>query len=163
MKSKKSFTHLPIEEQFNRAYTRALKFLSYRPRSEKEVRVFLSQKGFETLVIENVIKLFREQQFLNDLEFSKWWTEQRQGSRAKSKLFIKQELKQKGIEEGMIEETFEEAEDDFETAKKYFEKRKKRFEKYSGDEYLQKAAAFLQRRGFSWEVVKKVLKEKEIT
>lgn len=159
MRKPRDYSHLPIETQFNYAYTRALRFLSYRARSIKEINEYLKQKGFEALIVSNVIELLLSQKFLNDKDFAEQWIEQRQKNRAKSKSFIKQELKQKGIDEDIIEETLQIAEDDLKTAKEFFEKKKKRFDRFTGEEYFQKAAAFLQRRGFSWDVVKEVLKE----
>lgn len=150
-----------IKQIFDRAYGKALNYLSYRPRSSKEIEEFLAKKEFDTEIINNIIELLTSQKFLNDADFASWWTRGRQNSQAKSKSIIKMELKQKGIAEDFIQEAFEEALDDYETAKQYFEKRKKRFEGLPKEEYFAKASAFLQRRGFSWEVVKKVIKNED--
>lgn len=149
------------KELFDHAYTKALKFLSYRPRSEKEIIDYLLKKGFEQLIISNVLALLREQNFASDKEFAQWWIEQRQTYRAKGKLIIKNELRQKGISEEIIQETLNASQDDYKTAKAYFKKSKKRFEHLTGDEYFQKATAFLQRRGFAWDTIKKVIKDNE--
>jgi len=148
-----------IKKLFDRAYTKSLNFLSFRARSEKEIRDYLLNKEFDITIIEQVINLLLEQKFLNDREFAESWIEQRQNQKAKSKSFIRQELRQKGIDEEIISETLEKSHGDYNTARQYFEKRKKRFENLTGEEYFQKAASFLQRRGFSWDVVKKVLKD----
>lgn len=150
-----------VKKVFDRAYTKALKFLSYRPRSQKEIKDFLEKKGFDEMIITQVIELLRNQKIVNDEEFATWWTEQRQSARPHGKLFIKQELRQKGIDTSIIEETFGTAQDDFETAKTLFEKKRHIFEKYRGQEYKQKVATFFQRRGFSWDVVQKLLKKSD--
>lgn len=150
-----------IKESFDKAYTQSLKFLSYRPRSKKEISDFLIKKGVESFVVIKVIELLSNQNLVNDVEFAVWWIEQRQGNRAKGKILIKQELKQKGISEATIEQTLRQSNDDYKTAHALFEKRKRVFEKYTGLEYKQKTAAFFKRRGFTWDVIKKVLNNEE--
>jgi regulatory protein len=139
------------------AISKSLKFLSFRPRSEKEVREFLKKKGFLSPTIEPTIERLTELKFLNDEDFARWWTEQRQKSRGRGKIVIKQELAQKGIERVTVDETLGDAQDDYKTAKEVFEKYKHRYVGMEFNEYYRKAGGFLQRRGFSWDVVKKIL------
>jgi len=141
------------------AINKSLKFLSFRPRSEKEVRDFLKRKGFQPPTIDLTIEHLVELKFLDDEEFARWWTEQRQKSRGRGKIVIKQELSQKGIERSMVDETLDGAQDDYKTAKKLFEKYQHRYIGMEFAEYYRKAGGFLQRRGFSWDVVKKILDE----
>lgn len=149
-----------VKRIFDRAYTKALKYLAIRNRSEKEIRGYLIKNEFHEKIVEKVIDRLLSQNFLNDQDFAEWWIRGRQASRARSQNIIRKELRAKGVADTIIDKALAaEGKDDFTTAKKYFEKRKSRFDKYSGKEYFQKAAAFLQRRGFSWDVVKKVLKE----
>lgn len=142
-----------------KAYTRALRLLTYRPRSEKEIRDRLVRKQFDPMIINQVIEKLKEDKLLNDEEFAEWWTEQRQTFRGKSKYVIKRELSEKGVERDTVDKAVSTAKDDYETAKEYLERKRRMFEKYSGDEYTKKVTGFLQRKGFSWDVISKILKE----
>jgi regulatory protein len=147
-----------IKIEVLKAYTRALKYLSYRPRSEKEIRDRLIRKQFDPMIIDQVIDKLKEDKFLNDTQFAEWWTEQRQTFRGKSKYVIKSELSEKGIDRNTIETSLVNAQDDYETAKEFIKRKGRKFERYSGEEYTQKVTGFLQRKGFSWDVIQKILK-----
>ena len=70
-------------EEFEKFYNQALRFLSYRPRSEKEVRNKLKIKSEKlkiedsTVTIDKIIQKLKEYNFINDLEFAKKWVEER--------------------------------------------------------------------------------------
>lgn len=144
-----------------KAYTRAMKLLSYRPRSEKEIRERLERKEFDPMIIDQVIEKLKEDKLLDDKEFAEWWTEQRQTFRGKSKYVIKRELSDKGIERETADKAVSKAQDDYETAKAFLERKRRTFERYSGEEYKKKVIGFLQRKGYTWEVIGKILKESE--
>ncbi|RJQ27722.1 regulatory protein RecX [Candidatus Parcubacteria bacterium] len=153
-------TDLPVIQ--NKAHNKALKFLSYRMRSEKELYDFLVKKKFEENIIQKTIQAFKEEGLVDDRKFIKWWIEQRQTFRPKSKFVLKKELMSKGVRRELIEEVIDDSQDDYEVAKNFFGKKKHRFNKYSGKEYFQKASAFLQRRGFGWDIIKRVLHDENI-
>lgn len=155
------YSQLPMEEQVPKAYAKSLHYLSFRARSEKEMRDYLTKKGFDLLVIQNIIELLKKEKLINDIEFALNWVEQRQKNKLKSKSFIQFELKLKGIHKDIIKDALKDTQDDYETAKAYFDKRKKRFYGLPPEDYRRKASSFLQNRGFSWEVVKQVLKNSQ--
>lgn len=146
-------------EEFDKSYNITLRFLSYRPRSEKEIRDNLTKKKASKEITEKIITKLKEQNLLNDREFVKWWIEQRQTQKVESRFLIRRELLQKGVDQNLIEELLETSQDDYETAHTLFEKRKNRFKNLSDEKTFQKAVQFLQRRGFSWDTIKKVLQE----
>jgi regulatory protein len=149
-----------VKETLEAAFTKALKFLSYRPRSEKEVTDFLSKKGYGQEIIDNVLHLLKKQKFLGYDDFVIWWIEQRQEFKnTKSRFVIKNELLKKGVNGEIIDKHLEESTGDYEIAKQTLEKNKRKFERYSGRDYFQKASSFLQRKGFSWDIVRRALKE----
>jgi regulatory protein len=70
---------------FDRYFNLSLKFISYRPRSEKEVYDYLKkkQKRAESLTEETIARIMKrlvELNFINDLEFSAFWLEHRKKS-----------------------------------------------------------------------------------
>ena len=146
-------------EFFGKAYNTALKSLSFRPRSEKEISDFLAKKKFDHSTITLVITKLKKQNLINDEEFAKWWIEQRQMHKAKSGFLIKRELLEKGVDQNLIEELLDTSQNDYKTAHELFEKKKNRFINLSDPHKFQKAVQFLQRRGFRWDTIKKVLQE----
>lgn len=147
------------KEALEQAKTRILRFLSFRPRSEKEIIGFISKKGFDEKIISHAVEQLKNLKFIDDTEFAKWWIEQRQTFNVKSKFIIKGELLQKGVDKEIINDLLEKTGDDYQTALLTFEKNKHKFKNYSGREFFQKASAFLQRKGFSFETIKKVVKD----
>ena len=86
-----------LGDDFGINLNRVLRFLSFRPRSEKEIRDYLNNKQVNPLVSQKIIDKLVENKFLNDLEFAKWWIEQRTLTTPRAWRIIKIELKQKGI------------------------------------------------------------------
>lgn len=87
----------------------ALNFLSFRPRSKKEVERNLDQKIYKMLenkdlffskkIKDQVISKIESLGFVNDTDFARWWVEQRSraGKGARGPILIKRELLAKGI------------------------------------------------------------------
>ena len=147
------------EESLSKAYNKSLRFLSFRARSIKEINDYLLKMGFEQTTVNQALDRLLEQKFLNDLEFAKLWIESRQKHKGKSRFVIKHELIKKGVDQDLIEKLLNESSDDLEVAKKLFEKKKGRYESLSKMEFKMKISQYLQRRGFSWDIVKRVLSE----
>ncbi len=78
------------------AYDRALHFLSFRPRSLKEVRQSLSKKGFSEMTVEATLQRLEESDLVNDLEFARYWVEQREQFRPRGTAMLQYELRQRG-------------------------------------------------------------------
>lgn len=147
---------------FEKYYTLAVLALTRRPRSEKELRDTLTKKKAPEEIIQRVLQTLREQQFVNDEEFARWWVEQRTRFRPKSDRVIKFELRQKGINDEIVEHVFSQrgtAELDSTKAKELVERRLPRMAALSKEEQYQKLAGFLARRGFDWDTIKKTLQK----
>ena len=167
---------MSIMNDFEKFYNSSLRFLSYRPRSEKEIRDNLvrksrgarsgsARKKIDPTMIDRVINKLKEQKFINDEEFAKWWIEQRTSFRPRSLRLIKIELRQKGISNEIIDKMIYDLRlmiDDLEQAKKLVEKRIRRFRNKFGmtrEEMNQKLGGFLARRGFDWDTIKQSIDE----
>jgi regulatory protein len=138
----------------------ALRYLSYRPRSELEVKNYLRQKGCEPQVSEAVIDKLRSLHYLDDLSFAQLWARSRLESRGYGPRRVEQELRIKGIGANVIRETIQQSlnhRSEQESARKILTKR-------FGAASLQdakaqrRAVALLQRRGFSSQVIFDLLK-----
>ncbi|MCJ7497076.1 MAG: RecX family transcriptional regulator [candidate division Zixibacteria bacterium] len=143
----------------------ALKFLSYRMRSEKEVRDKLKKKEFAQDVIEEVIEDLRRVNLIDDYSFASAFVRDKISNKPQGKILLKQELWKKGIKEETIEkvlkEYFEDEDEELNLAKKLLEKRKKRYENLDKNVAKRRMMSFLLRRGFSYKIVKQVLKIEE--
>jgi len=138
---------------------RAYRFLSFRPRSEKEIKNYLKRKKVPDEAIQKVVDELKRQKLVDDLEFARWWIEQRQTFRPKGKIALQMELGQKGVDREVTQGVIDEMVDELALAKKAFQKKKVAYEKLSQREFRQKMSAFLARRGFSWSTIKETLDE----
>ena len=150
-------------QDLDRFYNYSLRFLSYRPRSEKEVRDHLIRKKAESLIIDRIIIKLKEQKFINDEEFAKWWIEKRTTFKPRSLRLIKIELKQKGISNEIIESGIRNQEsgieNDLQRAKKLLERKIEKVKGLSKQKIYQKLGSYLSRRGFDWETIKQSIDE----
>jgi regulatory protein len=147
---------------FEKFYNKALEFLSYRTRSEKEIRDKLKAKQVEPQVIEKIIAKLKEKKFINDENFARQWIENRSRFKPRSLRLIKLELKQKGISEEVMEKISNDEFlifNDLEQAKKLVEKRIKRLKDLSKQEIYQKLGRYLASKGFNWDTIKKAIDE----
>jgi regulatory protein len=148
-------------ELFEKYYTYALKFLSYRPRSEKELQDSLIRRKAPPEIREKIIELLKEQHFLNDEEFTRWWIEQRTTFKPRSKRAVSMELKQKGIAQEIITkylvETEETAVNDLEQALRLTQKKIRKYAHLDRQEIYQKLGGALARKGFSWDIIKRAI------
>ncbi len=165
--SEKEIKKLVFENETNKLVEKALRFLSFRPRSEREVRDHIRKKfrisdfGFRISVdqvIDNVIDRLKHLGYLNDLEFARWWIEQRQTHRPRGARLIRSELFQKGIAQEIIEQVLsEDEESEVEQALKTAQKKLRSYQKLDPREFKQKMGQYLARSGFDWEVIKETL------
>jgi regulatory protein len=151
-------------DDIDKYLNKALHFLSYRSRSEKEITAFLQKHKTPQDISEKVVTFLKEHKFVNDEEFARLWIESRLRARPKAIRLIRLELKQKGISQDTIEDTISNLEltntkiSDLESAKKLVEKKIDKYKHLSKNEIYQKLGGFLARRGFNWDTIKEALK-----
>jgi len=146
-------------DNFAKFYKKALNFLSFRPRSEKELRDYLKKKKCDELTSQRIIENLKDHKFLNDEEFARWWVEQRALIKPKAARIIKMELKQKGIDNDLIGQILKDGkESDLEKAKKLAEKRMPRYSKIEEKtKVYEKLGRFLISKGFDYDIIKQVI------
>lgn len=148
-------------DNFENLLNKSFKFLSYRPRSEKEVRDYLLRKKADDITLERIIQSLKENNFINDFDFTKWWIEQRTKFRPKAQRLIKLELLRKGIAKDLIEEILQdktvETETDLDKAKKIAQKKLLRYKNEEPHKKYEKMVRFLASRGFNWDTIKEVV------
>jgi len=151
---------ISINEERKRAKDRALKFLSYRDRSEKEIRTKLKDVGYDENIIEWVIGELQRLKFLDDERFAQSFAQTQMITRPAGEYLLKRELKQKGVTEELIEQTIEKTyqeKDQFSVALELAQQRKRRYKDIDEIKAKKRVSDFLLRRGFSWDVVAEVM------
>jgi regulatory protein len=151
-------------DEFEKYRNNALRFLSFRPRSEKEVRENLVKKKAPPEVVERIILSLKEHKFINDNDFASWFIEQRLRFKPKSIRLITVELQQKGIKREIIEQAFidlqkddsrDVSSNDLDSAIQLVEKRIAKYKHLDKQDVYNKLGSYLARRGFGWDTIKK--------
>jgi len=143
-----------------KALSLAYRYLSFRPRTTKEVELFLQKKaqknGFTTEEISAVIELLKDQGFLNDIEFIKSFVSSRNSLKPKGKIVLEMELRKLGVSQTDCAIYFSEnVGDEGELAKKALQKKYKSLSMVTDEKKrYKKAISFLLRRGFSFDIAR---------
>ena len=144
------------KESSSKAKEFALKLLSFRPRSKRELKNRLKKKGFGQEVAEQILDRLEELNLIDDHKFALLWVEEKLKNRPTGRKILEQELYLKGIEKEIIQEvldkTFSEI-DEKDLALKLFQKKKKQYLKLDEDTAKRRLNNLLLRRGFSYQTV----------
>ena len=149
------------EEEQNKANNYALKLLGYRPRSENEIIDKMRNKGYEIEFIDKTINYLKKYGYIDDKEYALTYSRDRMRVKKLGQQRIKAELLQKGVNKEVLEEALYELidkDDEYERALELAEK--KINSSYRNDDknaQYRKLGAFLQRKGYSFDTIKKVL------
>lgn len=129
--------------------------MGFRSRSETEVRRYLQQRGFSTTALEPAIHRLLSLNYLNDDVFARNWALSRAETYGYGPLKIDHELRTKGIAPPVIRDTLRETFDQVDEAAQARRLLTKHFkgERLSEARIARRAAAFLQRRGYSGRVI----------
>jgi regulatory protein len=155
--SDEKIEQLQAEDARERAFQQAMLFLSYRARSESEIRQNLRKHEIPELVIEQTLERLRQDGLANDDQFARAWVENRTAFRPRSRRLLAMELRQKGLNDEAVSSAVANVDDE---ALAYEAARKKvaRYEHLEWNEFRKKLSDFLARRGFSYSVVAPVVK-----
>lgn len=140
------------DDAAERAFGAALNFLSFRPRSRREVEDYFRRKKIEPEVAGAVIERLLRGGMLNDHEFARYWVENRQTFRPRGSRALRLEMRQKGLEREIIDEVLDGTIDEEASAYEAGLKKVRSLQKLDDREFFQKMVAYLQRRGFPYAV-----------
>lgn len=149
---------LKREDEYEWGKEIALRLITNRPRSKKEVRDRMREKGIEESTRERVIDRFEELDLLDDEAFARYWIDQRARFKPRGKPLLRQELRQKGVDQQIVNDLLEET-DDSAAAMQAAEKKVRSLMRYPEDQFRKKLTGFLQRRGFSYQEIREVVDE----
>ncbi|MBI5349678.1 MAG: RecX family transcriptional regulator [Chloroflexi bacterium] len=138
------------------AFEKAVKFISYRPRSEKEVRQNLKKKEIEAGLIDEAVQRLKRVGLLNDEQFAQMWVESRSHSKPKGRRVLKIELRQKGLSREAVDAAVAGTNDE-EVARRLAASRAPRLKKLPKIEFRRKLGSYLARRGINYEIILEVV------
>jgi regulatory protein len=147
---------LQEDDANEKAYQRALKFISLRLRSENEVLRHLRDHQIPEEIITGVIERLKRSGLVDDLRFAQTWVENRNDFRPRSQRALMNELRQKGISSEVIDQVIKESDDDV-SAYQVAEKQSRKLKNLERPEFRRKLAGYLARRGFSYETITPVV------
>jgi len=156
------------EDKLGNLVNKSLNFLSYRPRSQREVEDYLAKKialaeeikfnqAKASSLISEVIAKLKRYKYINDYDFAKWWLESRLKSNPKGPKFIEMELRKKYIDKEIIEKVLKNFSNQKSVALKSLEKKLPRFNKLPTIEFKKKIYAHLLSRGFESEIIQETI------
>lgn len=166
-----SLQKILFEVEVGKLMERMYSLFNIRRRSEKEIRDYLKNLSFKrkmkemeqisSIVVESLIEKLKQKKMLDDQQFAKSWVEARRRSKNKGVIAIKSELFQKGIDKEIVAQVLngltQEGEEDL--AIKAIEKKMRGWKGLPKIEFKKKAYGFLQRKGFTSDIVITVIEK----
>lgn len=156
--SEKEIASLQVRDAEEVHYERVLRLFTRRPRSEQEIRRYLERKDVGLQAQNAIIRRLYDTQLLDDRAFAQAWVENRDTFRPRSSFALKMELREKGIDAGIISEVLSDH-DDERAAYKAARKAARRWQGSDHDSFRKRVGAYLARRGFRYETINPVVSQ----
>ena len=138
----------------------ALRFLSHRPRTIKEMNDRLSQEDLTADSIEAVIADLTRSGYLDDEQFARMWAESRASHRPRGRRVVSQELSSRGVSRETIESVLDSYyPDDADLVRKVATRRAEIMRGLDKMTFRRRLSGYLARRGFGFGVVAPLLDE----
>lgn len=143
-------------EALEQAREAALRFLEIRPRSEQELRMRLRKKNYTEEIITQVIARLGDAQLVDDKDFAKYWVENREGFKPRSKRALQYELRQKGVAADDIARAVKKI-DERDSAYRAARPKALRWKDLDARAFREKLSGMLARRGFDYSVTRETV------
>jgi regulatory protein len=151
---------LQTQDDREKAYNQALRYLGYRPRSQAEVERYLAGKGLDEVVSREVVERLTRAGLLNDADFARFWVENRQQFRPRGRMALRYEMRVKGLDEQSISSALGDV-DEEESAYHLARAQAQKKSNLAPQELRRKLGQYLSRRGFSYAVIETVFRRIE--
>lgn len=149
------------EKELKRAKNVAYRCLAIRPRSRAEVEKKLRDREFPPAIITSVIDHLLRLGYLNDEQFARQWAMSRVRSRGFGRRRIEQELRARGIGRdtiGMVLNGLFEEEAEIDVARREADRKLRTLSRFGPEVRKRRLAGFLERKGFTSEIIRAVLR-----
>lgn len=139
-----------------RACHRAMYLLQKMDRTEHQLRRKLSEAGYPSSVIDHAVEYVKSFHYIDDVRYAWNYIDYRKADRSRRQLVM--ELQEKGVSGSDIQAALDETEFPDEAEQILRWKEKKHFDPEAADaREKQRFFAFLQRRGYSSEAIRRVM------
>jgi regulatory protein len=149
--SDEKIAQMQAQDRGEKAYQKALNLLNRRPRSEAEIAQKLKEKSVSEDESSETLARLRRSGLVDDARFAQEWVENRSDFRPRSRKALAFELRQKGVDQQIIEQSLEQL-DEEQMAYDVAVKQARKLKDLDWPAFRQKMTAFLIRRGFDYEV-----------
>ena len=139
-------------DHFHRCLNAAIHYLSYRPRSEFELRERLHQRGFDGNSVEAVLTKLNGQGLVDDMAFAQFWKDNRESFSPRSQWLTKLELRRKGVAGDIIDQVVDVI-DDEDSAYRAAQGKARNLPLSDYQLFQRRLSEYLKRRGFSYRVI----------
>jgi regulatory protein len=147
---------LQIADSGETAYQRCVRYLSFRVRSESEIRTFLKSHNTREDVLEETLRRLRDNHLVDDRQFAHAWVENRSAFRPRGGRALTWELRRKGLAAGDIESAVRDL-DECALAYEAGRKPARRLAALPWQEFRRRLYSFLSRRDFPAESIAPVI------
>jgi regulatory protein len=147
---------LAAAEQLEQARASALRYLEIRPRSEQELRRQLGRKKYSEEIINQVIARLNDVKLVGDDDFAKFWVENREGFKPRSKRALAYELRQKGVAAQDVARAIQNI-DERDSAYRAAHAKALRWKGLDAAAFREKLSGFLARRGFDYAITRETV------
>jgi len=147
-------------EEFARDY--CLRILERRMHSRRELEVKIRRKGIDPEIAAPILDRFTEVGLVDDEAFARAFVASRQRRRPRGRRVLEGELAARGVDREIIARVLDalvEDEDPVEAAERALAPKLRGLASLDREAARRKASGFLLRRGFAYEVVRRVLSE----
>ncbi len=163
----KSYRDSELEKILNhdlvtRGLQQAYRYLSRRPHLYSELRRKLTQKSYTNSVIDKVLKILGDKNYINDFEFIHLFFKDEVNNKKSGPLLIKKKLLEKGASAGDVDEIISKLYSDeleCKNASLLMEKKSAKYADPDPQKFKQKIIRFLQQKGFRWQAIDHALKQ----
>lgn len=129
-----------------------MKYLSYRPRSEAEIKQRLYHRGFGADIVEKAVAWLKEQRLIDDTAFARFWMENRLSFKPRSRRLLSQELVQKGVTKEIVDEVTQHVDDEA-SALEAGRRKVRLWANLDYPEFRRRLVNYLRLRGFDYDTI----------
>jgi regulatory protein len=147
-------------DKSNRVISEALRLVSKRSYSNKNLQAKLIQKGYDIESAEKAAVRLKELNYINDEKFAEIYASYLL-KKGRGEFAIKTALREQGIEKNLINNALKTIKTDCQPYEQIIKMMKTKFKNFNGKDKneIRRVASFFLRRGFSFEDISKAVRE----